>query len=421
MAPKQRLATFARRLTLGVVLPLVALALVLLGFNFYADQQAMFSDESRRIDQDVISEPCMDARAVDLDTDGDLDLVLSMERAANRVLLNDGKANFSALAAQHLPQPESRDSEAAAVFDANGDGLLDIVFVSEDDETNEYLWQVQGEPRPHFAVAASVLPVRGRSNAVTAIDIDRDGDLDLIIGNDGPNFALINAGNGVFSDESKARLGERADTTQDVAAGDVDGDGNVDLVFGNEGPNRLMINDGTGRFMESELPEEAPRETRDVDLVDINGDGHLDLVVANVRFVLRDANNQLLLGDGAGNFRMLAEAIPPDDAYSFDAEALDLDDDGAIDLVFGNSPFGDSFFERALAHFWTNRLVALRNTSGQTPSFVDASRKILGSRVAGATFDLAQGDFDGDGRLDLYVCNRGHNGRDQHDVLLLGR
>lgn len=419
--------TIARALVLGCALLVSASLIILLTAKFVVDRNALFADASERIDSRVIGQACMDARAVDIDADGDLDLVLSMEREPNRVLLNDGRARFSALDESRLPQPKARDSEMAAVFDANGDGLLDIVFATEDDEVNEYFWQSQTNSAPSFVAAPQQLPVRGRSNAVIALDLNGDGYQDLIIGNDGPNFALINDGAGRFTDESQARLGARADTTQDVAAGDVDGDGDLDLVFGNEGPNRLMINDGQGHFRESKLSEGAPRETRDVDLVDINGDERLDLVVSNVRLRMSDSNNQLLVGDGTGGFELIAGAIPRDDAYTFDAEALDVDGDGKLEILFGNAPYGASFFERALAHFFTNHVVALRSAGsserekGSVPVFKDASRQILGFRVAGATFDLAQGDFDGDGHVDLYVCNKGHNRRDHDDVLLLRR
>lgn len=68
--------------------------------------------------------PTMDARPVDVDADGDLDLVLAMEFAPNVLLLNDGTGRFTD-ASDRLPRTR-HDSEDIAAADFDGDGDPDL-------------------------------------------------------------------------------------------------------------------------------------------------------------------------------------------------------------------------------------------------------------------------------------------------------
>jgi len=130
------------------------------------------------------------------------------------------------------------------------------------------------------------LGVRG-SQAIALGDLDGDGDLDAFVGNtqsDGenmrdeqPNEVWLNDGDGNFSD-SGLLLG--AQRTYAVALGDVDGDGDLDALVGNEGADELWLNEGDGRFSLS--PQSwSSRRTLSVFLVDLDGDGDLDAVTAH--------------------------------------------------------------------------------------------------------------------------------------------
>ncbi|MEL6594072.1 MAG: VCBS repeat-containing protein, partial [Bacteroidota bacterium] len=175
----------------------------------------------------------MDVEPVDIDEDGDLDLVIANEFRPNIVLINDGEGHFTDGSAERLPQP-AHDSEDIALGDFDADGDIDIVFVAEDDQTNEYYLN---DGKGYFSEAPNPLPVTGTSNAVITADFDQDGDLDLMLGNAGQNFLLINDGKGRFTDETESYLPSVNDQTQDLEAGDVDGDGDLDVIAGNEDQN----------------------------------------------------------------------------------------------------------------------------------------------------------------------------------------
>ncbi len=341
----------------------------------------------------------MDAGLADVDGDGDLDILIASEFRPNILLLNDGSARFTD-GSDRLPQVR-RDSEDVAFADFDRDGDVDAVVVTEDDQINEY-YRNLGDGR--FADVGDDLPVTGTTNGVTAGDVDGDGDMDLVLANNGQNDLILNDGKGGFVDGTAERLPVRTDVTQDVSLGDVDGDGDLDLLFGNEGPNRLLLNDGTGHFEDAAeaLPppdqEGRDQESREADFGDVDGDGDLDILEGNVRFFMDKAErrNRLLLNDGQGRFTDAGDALPTDDANSAEADLLDLDGDGDLDIVVSDV--------RGIRGPGDGPLLAYLNDG--TGRFEEATARVFPPGVTGNVFDVAQGDFNGDGLGDLFLAIR---------------
>ena len=351
--------------------------------------------------------PSMDARPADFDGDGDLDLLVASEFAANILLLNDGEGSFTDHSADRVPRT-LHDSEDIGVADFDHDGDLDAVVVSEDDRTDEvYLNDGEG----FFAAAPGSLEREGISNAVLARDVDGDGWVDLLVGNGGPqgeqNLLLRNNGSGRFLDATAGRLPAVVDVTQDLEWGDIDGDGDGDLLVGNEGPNYLLRNDGSGVFVRAPLPlRSQTEETREVDLGDVDGDGDLDILCANVVLFnhrgVTTPQNRLLYNDGQGGFTDLTAAtLPIDQDNSFDGDFADLDGDGDLDIITANAlPAGPY-------------RVYFNDGGGR---FLETTRAVFSPDLIGQGFDVEVADFDLDGRLDLYLASR-----EMADRLLLGR
>ena len=113
-------------------------------------------------------------------------------------------------------------------------------------------------------------------------DIDQDGDIDILVANGrhwpGRNKVYFNNGLGIFT-VSKS-LGYESTTSYATVLGDIDGDGDLDVVVGNDmAPNHIFKNDGKGHFIKGNDFGETYAPTRNLVLSDIDKDGDLDILL----------------------------------------------------------------------------------------------------------------------------------------------
>lgn len=292
----------------------------------------------------------------DVDGDGDLDALfgnydeMSKGWGQNQLHINDGSGCFIDTPVQ-IPSG-SDNTTSLAIGDVDNDGDVDL-FVG-----NSWCPYNYAQNRLHLNdgsgiftdATSSHLPVDDLcTNCVALADLDDDGDLDAFLGNqpgmsDGRNRIYANTGSGTFVYVPSC-LPSHADRTLDIAVGDVDGDGDLDVMIGNEGnavfnspeQNRLYVNDGTGQFSNAtnQIPGEA-NHTYSVAFGDLDGDGDLDAVMGNGPSDDLDGQNDLLRNDGAGWFTRVNSQIPADDIETWSLAPGDLDSDGDMDIVLGN-------------------------------------------------------------------------------------
>ena len=403
---------------------------------------------------------------MDLDSDGDLDLIIARQLyppAPSQVYAfrNDGAGNFTdstadVFAGQKIMAETWRHW---AIADFNGDGRNDL-FVADhgfDPYTEEDVHTggqsrifIQNDLGQLVDETFERLPqMLAFTHNVAAGDVDNDGDVDVYMGNRaghvhvGPRF-YINDGNGYFSDEPERipwRIASKesyADYASCILL-DVDLDGDLDLFLGGKPAaedqdithDTLLLNDGTGIFDYAPPNSLPPRlegmdEEVGIGTGDFNQDGWPDLVIASQIFVgdgpdriFTGPQLHLLVNNGDGTFRDETPILNQDWASSIRPDRIGETQtiDWPVIVDYNNDGWPDIFTVN-----WNIEPVLFENNNGENFS--------IGERLGGymlnprGEFEQVEmsklledyysfpeialiGDLDGDGNLDYVIIYDG--------------
>lgn len=253
--------------------------------------------------------------------------VLIGNNGQNVALVNDGDARFRDETGERLPLilDVTQDLETG---DADGDGDRDLVVGNEDG--NRLL--INDGDGVFTDESGDRIPPRGAPEETREADfgdVDGDGDLDLLFANvaafvenaDPRNRLLVNRGDGHYRDETGERLPAHRDRSFDGDFIDVDGDGDLDIVTANssvsleqgrieDAPYRVYLNEGGGLYRtatDEVFPPGIVGTGFDVEAADVDGDGRLDLYLAS-----RGSVDRLLLGLAPGDDGRVARVRPPE-------------------------------------------------------------------------------------------------------------
>lgn len=379
--------------------------------------------------------------AGDLDGDGDLDLVLGNLDAPNTILWNDGR-DATGAPAFRSERFGDENTRAVTLVDVDADGALDIVLTRN---TGALAWWHNQSPDVAGEVTFKRVILPGVSKpaySMTWGDLDQDGDLDLVtatydagmLTDRGNEYLLGNSG-GVFvytNNDGRFRPQQLANEAQGQAAFlfDADRDGRLDIFVGNDFnmPDMAWRNtpDGWVRFKPLAA---TPHSTMSIDGGDIHNDGRPELfatdmkpyapedpavatawapLMARMLPMVMEPNdiqmmeNVLLVRDDSDEYYNISEAVGIDaTGWSWSARFGDLDLDGSLDLYVVNG-FVE---ERLLSHLPNHELVeqnqAFRNDGMGVFEVMPAWG--LGSTRSGRSMLMA--DIDSDGDLDIVVNN----------------
>jgi hypothetical protein len=344
-------------------------------------------------DRTAITSDSNEIRSValgDMDRDGDLDFITVNDNQPNRLYLNNGLLDpFDGVAGSDISS-ETGPARSVAVGDVNRDGALDIVVGNEGQENRLYL--SDGTSTPFDNVRGLEISADMKNTLSVALgDVDGDGDLDVVAGNDGQrNRLYLNNGTSrPFNGVTGSDISADAQGTTSVAVGDLDNDGDLDVIAGNDAErNRLYLNNGTSipfnHVTGTDITTDI-RNTRSVALGDVNGDGALDVVVGN-----SNQANRLYLNNGTSNpFNgVTGRNITTDDDDTRSVALADVDQDGDLDVIAGN-------FHQTLRLYLNN---------GTSDPFNGVTGIDFVPKAAD-TLSVAVGDVNGDGCVDVVGGN----------------
>lgn len=198
---------------------------------------------------------------------------------------NDGNGTFVDATTTDMPDVLVRMSWDMELADLDGDFDLDILISSKRSPSS---LMFRNDGTGHFTNEPEALPHFTNNYEFEPMDIDGDGDLDVLTINDGggsqvTEHVFVNKGDGTFADETSTRLTGTANPAgaddNTMVWLDVDNDGDSDVLIGRLGNDRLLMNDGTGHFtLGTGATPNDTNATLGLGLADLNEDGRLDLV-----------------------------------------------------------------------------------------------------------------------------------------------
>lgn len=355
----------------------------------------------------------------DMDTDGDLDLVIgSSYLPANKSIHyyeNDGQFNFTPSALSGI-NPNLEETTPTFI-DVNNDGLEDIIIGAADGKlyyfkrTGQTSFEEQtGADNPFHAFQP------GQYSSPSAADFDNDGDKDLVVGltNNLFEFAYFeNKGNGVFEEKTSFENPFGGAAVSSASAPyfvDVDGDGDKDMVIGssdNDDPYLKYFKNENGKYVE--VIADNPFSGTTVgnvfvpSFVDLDGDNDQDLVATadngdmtyidyfkneNGSFVKQDILAgpfvEIYVGEGRGDFS-------------------DLDKDGDYDFIATDRRWESGDYRYFIRYF--------ENTGTATaPAFTERTGAANPLNAMLEDFELFPRfyDIDHDGDLDALIGEGGN-------------
>jgi hypothetical protein len=370
----------------------------------------------------------------DLDGDGDYDLITGSHDRGLRAYRQVNPLQFEPIHyAAGLATTVPLYGILILDFDRDGDNdvfLNHVGFSTRVVPTSTRFYRNRGNGTFEDATVEAGVHRFGHGFGLVALDYDKDGWIDVyVVNHDDPNVLYRNDQRGGFIDVTDVAgvdaVGGRRGRTTSATSLDFDRDGWMDLYVGQRdvpddehptGNNHLFRNMGDGTFVD--VAEAAGVRGHGRDFVssagDVNGDNWTDLYIATFNFgpnghpETHDPN-RLYLNNGDGTFRDASRESRTD--YAFGTMGLGLEDhdnDGLLDIYVGTGgPFAQQIEDQIF--YW--------NQTGDR--FIDAT-------VVKGLLDDARGhgismfDFDRDGDLDIFSSMGGHSeGSEREDILYL--
>ncbi len=357
----------------------------------------------------------------DGDGDGDLDLIFGNLETAPVVYRNDGGTFSEVLGAVSFP-PEVTYTEAFLLVDLNGDSLPELLASTK--RQGVLVLHNAGDLQFEAAETLFLDPANPEMivTQLDAADLDRDGDVDLLLGTGGtagldpdpdavqgaPDTVLLMSDGAV---EQSIQLPGAAPGSNVLAASisDFDRDGWPDLLLPTDGSRPSELFQGLG--VEDGLPtfaDVAPATGADLimramglDAADLNEDGRPDYCISDTgppRCLVSLCTDSLV--ESALAMGISDSPDSDDPVVGWGIDFADLDNDGWVDLVQASGPANEDIEDGGPA---PSMVQPDRWWAGSEDGFTDVSAAI-GLDDADNHLSVVSADLNGDGALDVVLA-----------------
>ncbi|CAG1010050.1 hypothetical protein PHYC_03788 [Phycisphaerales bacterium] len=323
---------------------------------------------------------------VDIDDDGDLDCVVTGSTA--RVMTNGGSSFYSTILGSFRGQ--------ASILDANNDGLPDLWTVTDTTSNDGRLFLNTGGALVAEDAAGFTGPNSG--DGACAMDVDRDGWMDLVMFSPNGNWIGLNGRSTtpVFSGSQASgwNASGTAGNGDFCSTADVNDDGQPDVFYHYNG-GKLFLSSGTGTYAPASATSgsgatisfsTSPSKKQGSAWADYDGDGDVDLYVARKD---DDTTGWLFENNDDGTFTEVSGEAGLEVAANGQRGCAwgDFDNDGDLDLYLATRTGGCQLYMNL-----------------GTGTFVESG---LGADVDVDAEDCVFVDYDNDGDLDLALTRVG--------------
>ena len=324
--------------------------------------------------------------------DGFLDMIVARNSGQqNAFYVDDGFGRFLDATAQYLPA-DTDHTNAIALADLDGQGGPELITVNWLAPHLRILtWT--GSKFVHFGEYA--LP-RKQGNALSIGDIDGDKDLDIVVGHyDDRNSVLLNDGSGKFQDVTSTHIWPIFAKTTQVELVDIDRDGDLDLIEVSGSQHVQLYRNVGGKLTDATTQIVVGAVPTCIAPFDADRDGDVDFFVGTA------TGKDIVLENLGANFQEIALPKPVSVPNSSDtttrAIAIDIDGDGDSDIFSSADP----------VQYWNPRYINGRDRWWRNDGL--AGFKVIeietqGSEFSDLTTAIAVVDTDGDGDPE-YIVN----------------
>ncbi len=283
-----------------------------------------------------------------------------------------------------------------AVSDIDGDGKIDVLVTNETNSSVSIFRNISTQSGSISFASKINLSVSANPMCIDVHDLDGDGKPEMLVAsstysNLGIYRNVSSIGNLAFT--AAINFGTGA-TPSSIVVSDIDGDGKPDILVSNSASNTISIFLNTSTVgnisFAAKVDITSGSAPWKIALGDIDGDGKQDVVSSN-----QGSNsisvflNRSIIGNVSFASKIDISAATAPRGISIG----DIDGDGKLDVVTSNA-YGATGYS----------ISVLRNTSN-IGSVSFASRFDAPALTGGFTLDVALGDVDGDGKIDVVAAN----------------